>query len=56
MAKRRFIPSGQPNTRFTTHDGEEMVFDAQGSLRHAGGRIKGKAARKALKKARHGRG
>lgn len=34
------------------HDREIMQFHTDGSLRHAGGRVKGKAARKAFKRMR----
>ncbi len=36
-----------------TRDNKAMVFYTDGSLRHAGGRIKGKAARKRLKRSLH---
>lgn len=38
-----------------TEDGARYCFHTDGSLRHAGGRIKGKAARKAHKRARRSR-
>lgn len=41
------------NALVKTLDGEDLRFFNDGSLRHAGGRVKGKAARKALKRAHH---
>lgn len=45
-------PAKPTNAIVTMKDGDPMRFHTDGSLRHAQGRIKGKAARKAFKKAR----
>jgi len=43
------IPTSKP---FIMHDGDPMVCFSDGSLHHAGGYVKGKAKRKALKRMR----
>lgn len=45
-------PPVSTSTAIMTLDREPMVFMTDGSWRHAGGRVKGKALRKALKRAR----
>lgn len=55
---KNFVKPGAPEVAKSTgvslvmHDQEPMVYCTDGSLRHAGGRVKGKALRKAIKRAR----